>query len=125
RFHPARRYRASPAFSKTKDFMKHFAFSSRALQASVVALALGALVRVEQLYPFPRLELACVLGTFGNLEEVVWAQEEDVNQGAWRFVRDELEAVLPSGCRLTAICRAASARGAHSSVDAHRQTRGR
>lgn len=78
-----------------------------------------ALVRVEQLYPFPRLELACVLGTFGNLEEVVWAQEEDVNQGAWRFVRDELEAVLPGGCRLTAVCRAASASGAHSSVRAH------
>ncbi|WP_414442400.1 2-oxoglutarate dehydrogenase E1 component [Burkholderia sp. 22PA0106] len=78
-----------------------------------------ALVRVEQLYPFPGLELACALGTFGNLEEVVWAQEEDMNQGAWRFVRDELEAVLPSGCRLTAVCRAATASGAHSSVRAH------
>ncbi|WLE61249.1 2-oxoglutarate dehydrogenase E1 component [Burkholderia plantarii] len=78
-----------------------------------------ALVRVEQLYPFPQLELACALAAFGNLETVVWAQEEDVNQGAWRFVRDELEAVLPAGCRLSAVCRTLTAAGAHSSVRAH------
>ncbi|MCM2494745.1 2-oxoglutarate dehydrogenase E1 component [Burkholderia glumae] len=78
-----------------------------------------ALVRVEQLYPFPQLELACALAAFGNLETVVWAQEEDVNQGAWRFVRDELEAVLPAGCRLSAVCRTLTASGAHASVRAH------
>ncbi len=78
-----------------------------------------ALVRVEQLYPFPRLALASALAAFDHLEAVVWAQEEDANQGAWRCVRDELEAVLPAGCRLTAVCRVATAAGAHSSVRAH------
>ncbi|WP_341316295.1 2-oxoglutarate dehydrogenase E1 component [Paraburkholderia sp. IMGN_8] len=79
-----------------------------------------ALVRVEQLYPFPHDALAAVLGTFENLAEVVWAQEEDKNQGAWRFVREALEQVLPPGCRLRDVCRASTASGAHSSIRAHR-----
>ncbi|MGF6931003.1 2-oxoglutarate dehydrogenase E1 component [Paraburkholderia sp. UCT70] len=78
-----------------------------------------ALIRVEQLYPFPQLELACILAEFSNLREVVWAQEEDANQGAWRFVRDELETILPSGSVLTPVCRTSTASGAHSSVRAH------
>lgn len=78
-----------------------------------------ALIRVEQLYPFPQLDLACTLARFTNLREVVWAQEEDANQGAWRFVRDELEAIIPPGCVLTPICRTSTASGAHSSIRAH------
>jgi 2-oxoglutarate dehydrogenase E1 component len=78
-----------------------------------------ALVRIEQLYPFPHAELAERLAEFPRLEEIVWAQEEDRNQGAWRFVREELEQVLPAGCRLSHVCRTATASGAHSSVRAH------
>jgi 2-oxoglutarate dehydrogenase E1 component len=79
-----------------------------------------ALVRIEQLYPFPHDALATVLGGFEKLVEVVWAQEEDRNQGAWRFVREELEQVLPPGCRLRDVCRTSTASGAHSSIKAHR-----
>jgi 2-oxoglutarate dehydrogenase E1 component len=81
----------------------------------------SAIVRIEQLYPFPSNELAQTLAEFSSLREVVWAQEEDANQGAWRFVRDELEAVLPAGCRLRNVCRTATPAGAHSSMQAHRQ----
>jgi 2-oxoglutarate dehydrogenase E1 component len=80
-----------------------------------------ALIRIEQLYPFPHDRLAEVLGAFGNLAEVVWAQEEDRNQGAWRFVRDELESVVPSGCRLRDVSRTATPAGANSSMAAHRR----
>jgi 2-oxoglutarate dehydrogenase E1 component len=80
-----------------------------------------ALIRIEQLYPFPKRELADALAEFSNLREVVWAQEEDRNQGAWRFVREELEEVLPAGCRLSDVCRTATASGAHSSLKGHQQ----
>jgi 2-oxoglutarate dehydrogenase E1 component len=50
-----------------------------------------ALVRVEQLYPFPAPELAGVLEKYGQAEEVVWAQEEPRNMGAWSFMEPRLE----------------------------------
>ncbi len=46
-----------------------------------------ALVRLEQLYPFPAAELAIVLARYPQAE-LVWAQEEPRNMGAWRFVRE-------------------------------------
>ncbi|MAM58392.1 MAG: 2-oxoglutarate dehydrogenase E1 component [Salinicola sp.] len=42
-----------------------------------------AIIRVEQLYPFPKDELWEALKTYPNLEQVVWCQEEPLNQGAW------------------------------------------
>lgn len=48
-----------------------------------------ALVRLEQLYPFPEEELAQVLATYPRAEEVVWAQDEHRNQGSWTFVLDQ------------------------------------
>ncbi|WP_037057184.1 2-oxoglutarate dehydrogenase E1 component [Ralstonia pickettii] len=78
-----------------------------------------ALVRVEQLYPFPQEALVAALAAFPNLKEIVWAQEEDANQGAWRFVRDALQTCLPEGSRLASVCRSATPSGAHASVRAH------
>ncbi|UTW07743.1 2-oxoglutarate dehydrogenase E1 component [Pseudomonas benzenivorans] len=42
-----------------------------------------AIVRVEQLYPFPEDDLAEVLAPYKNLKHIVWCQEEPMNQGAW------------------------------------------
>ncbi|HBC20365.1 MAG TPA: 2-oxoglutarate dehydrogenase E1 component, partial [Alcanivorax sp.] len=42
-----------------------------------------ALIRVEQLYPFPEQRLQEVLEGYPNLENLVWCQEEPMNQGAW------------------------------------------
>ncbi|TLY83717.1 MAG: 2-oxoglutarate dehydrogenase E1 component [Gammaproteobacteria bacterium] len=46
-----------------------------------------ALVRIEQLYPFPSEEYQAVLGRYANAREVVWCQEEPQNQGAWYQIR--------------------------------------
>lgn len=78
-----------------------------------------ALIRIEQLYPFPEQTLMAVLASFPNVREIVWAQEEDANQGAWRFVRDALEACVRPGSRLVSVCRKATPSGAHASVRAH------
>ena len=45
-----------------------------------------AVVRVEQLYPFPMNGLRNILQRYTNTREIVWVQEEPVNMGAWRFV---------------------------------------
>ncbi len=52
-----------------------------------------ALVRVEQLYPFPADALAKILARWRNAE-IVWCQEEPQNMGAWNFVDRRLEEVL-------------------------------
>ncbi len=52
-----------------------------------------ALIRLEQLYPFPSKELAAELKKYKNAE-VVWCQEEPKNMGAWKFVDDLIEEVL-------------------------------
>jgi 2-oxoglutarate dehydrogenase E1 component len=53
-----------------------------------------ALVRVEQLYPFPGTELQAVLSRYSSAREVVWVQEEPANQGAWTFMRPRLADLL-------------------------------
>jgi 2-oxoglutarate dehydrogenase E1 component len=54
-----------------------------------------ALLRVEQLYPVPALQLARLLSRYPASAELVWAQEEPRNMGAWRFMREQfLEGVV-------------------------------
>jgi 2-oxoglutarate dehydrogenase E1 component len=67
------------------------------------------ILRVEQLYPFPEEALAQALTRFPRLRDVVWAQEDARNHGAWYAVRERLEAALPSGTTLTYVGRPAMA----------------
>ncbi len=67
-----------------------------------------ALVRVEQLYPFPREELAAELERYARVPEVVWCQEEPQNQGAWFQIRHHLTACLQPGQVLDYVGRARS-----------------
>ncbi len=53
-----------------------------------------AIVRVEQLYPFPRPEVSAELARFPGLKEVVWCQEEPMNQGAWYQIKHHFQAIL-------------------------------
>jgi 2-oxoglutarate dehydrogenase E1 component len=50
-----------------------------------------ALVRIEQLYPFPGEEYAAILRRYPNAREIVWCQEEPQNQGAWYQIRHRLQ----------------------------------
>jgi 2-oxoglutarate dehydrogenase E1 component len=65
-----------------------------AAQAATAAQPL-AVVRLEELYPFPGEQLKAVLARYPAAKEFVWAQEEPQNMGAWNFVRSRLEGVLP------------------------------
>jgi 2-oxoglutarate dehydrogenase E1 component len=59
-----------------------------------------AIARLEQMNPYPAEALAAEIGKYPNLREVVWAQEEPENQGAWYFLRDRLAAALAAHQRL-------------------------
>jgi 2-oxoglutarate dehydrogenase E1 component len=54
-----------------------------------------AIVRVEQLYPYPKTELQAILAKYRNAHDVGWVQEEPKNRGAWTFMSDRLEPMLP------------------------------
>lgn len=55
-----------------------------------------AIIRVEQLHPFPWAELRSELDKFTNVKEIVWAQEEPLNAGSWTYVQPRLDTVLRS-----------------------------
>ncbi len=68
-----------------------------------------ALLRIEQLYPFPHKAFSAELRKYPNATEVVWCQDEPQNQGAWFFVQHYLHENMADGQRLAYSGRAASA----------------
>ena len=68
-----------------------------------------ALIRIEQLYPFPYEQLKTVLAAYSQAVEVVWCQEEPKNQGAWYVTRDRIQACLQADQALSLVSRPASA----------------
>jgi 2-oxoglutarate dehydrogenase E1 component len=62
-------------------------------------------LRLEQIYPFPKEELEKKLAELPNLEEIVWVQEEPMNMGAWDYVDDYLRDLLKKGQELRYIGR--------------------
>ena len=67
----------------------------------------AAIVRVEQLYPFPRLELAELFARYPNARDIRWVQEEPANMGAWRHLRHRIEGILPERGVLRVVARKA------------------
>jgi 2-oxoglutarate dehydrogenase E1 component len=90
------------------DLLTH---ASRAEAAHV------AVVRVEQLYPFPSAVLADVIAQYPGVTEVVWMQEEPENMGAWDFVRPLLQEMRLPG--LSVIARPRSSSPAEGSAARH------
>jgi len=68
-----------------------------------------ALVRIEQLYPFPAEEYAAIIRKYSNAREIVWCQEEPQNQGGWYQIRHRLQEPLPADHQLLYAGRAPAA----------------
>ncbi len=68
-----------------------------------------AIVRLEQLYPFPADGYEAAINRYPNAREVVWCQEEPQNQGAWYQIQHRLQDLLPVRCVLLYAGRAGSA----------------
>jgi 2-oxoglutarate decarboxylase len=78
-----------------------------------------AVVRVEQLHPWPKDQVASVLSHYDRATEVVWAQEEPANMGAWDFVRDRLGGAATDGRTFAHVARPPSASPATGSHTLH------
>ena len=78
-----------------------------------------AIVRVEQLYPFPGTALREVLSGYAAVNDVVWLQEEPENMGAWEFMRPLLEELIADRCPLRYIGRARSSSPSEGSAAWH------
>jgi 2-oxoglutarate dehydrogenase E1 component len=68
-----------------------------------------ALVRIEQLYPFPAEEYAAIIRKYSNAHEIVWCQEEPQNQGGWYQIRHRLQERLSPDYQLLYAGRAPAA----------------
>ena len=68
-----------------------------------------AIIRVEQLYPFPHKAFAAELKKYPNATDIVWCQDEPQNQGAWFFIQHNIHENMQSGQKLGYAGRAASA----------------
>jgi 2-oxoglutarate dehydrogenase E1 component len=78
-----------------------------------------AIVRVEQLYPFPGTALREVLSGYSSVRDVVWLQEEPENMGAWEFMRPLLEELIGDRGPLRYIGRARSSSPSEGSAAWH------
>ncbi len=79
-----------------------------------------AIVRAEQLYPFPYAEAEAELAKFPNATEILWAQEEPKNQGAWYQTRHRLERLAKDGQTVRFAGRPASASPAVGYASKHK-----
>jgi 2-oxoglutarate dehydrogenase E1 component len=80
-----------------------------------------ALVRIEQLYPFPQAEYAEVIAGYPNARDIVWCQEEPGNQGAWYQIRHRLQEPLKQKHVLSYAGRPPSASTAAGYMQLHQQ----
>jgi 2-oxoglutarate dehydrogenase E1 component len=89
-------------------------------EASEKAAEMGvdnmAFVRIEQLYPLPKTQIEAVIASYPNAKNLVWAQEEPENMGAWRYMAMQLRSM-----NLHGVYRKASAAAAEGSSSLHKK----
>jgi 2-oxoglutarate dehydrogenase E1 component len=78
-----------------------------------------AVVRVEQLYPWPEDQISDLLASYPAANEVVWLQEEPENMGAWSFVHGRLHRLLGTRYQLRHVSRPQSGSPATGSSAIH------
>jgi 2-oxoglutarate dehydrogenase E1 component len=78
-----------------------------------------AIVRIEELYPFPEKEFGEILAQYRDDADLVWVQEEAENQGAWLYIRDRLGRLIGEGRHIEHAARDEAASPATGSHDLH------
>jgi 2-oxoglutarate dehydrogenase complex dehydrogenase (E1) component-like enzyme len=81
--------------------------------------ASAAVVRVEQLYPWPEDDLVATFNRYPNARDIWWVQEEPSNMGAWNYVRSKLTRLLDGRNELRHVAREPSASPASGSATVH------
>ncbi len=86
---------------------------------SELGLDAVAIIRLEQLYPFPKKDLLSTLEPYSDVKEWIWCQEEPLNQGAWFSSLHHFNGCLPGDYRMRLCSRDASAAPAAGSMALH------
>ena len=68
-----------------------------------------AIIRVEQLYPFPEADLKKQIHSYKGVKDIMWCQEEPLNQGAWTYINPLLSKLLNAEQNLRVVARPESA----------------
>jgi 2-oxoglutarate dehydrogenase E1 component len=113
-----------PAAAEARDKVRRVVFCSGKLYYDLAAQEHGqhvALVRVEELYPWPHDEIAEVLDEYPSVDEVVWVQEEPRNMGAWTFVAPRLRAAVGNATPIKYIGRPERASPAEGYTSSHNE----
>ncbi len=100
----------------TSGKISHEALAERDRQGSPAAV-----VRVEQLYPWPAEALAVAIGRYPNANRIVWLQEEPRNMGPWDYVKGHLHDAFADRYEIIRASRSESASPATGSAAIHRQ----
>lgn len=80
-----------------------------------------AIIRIEQLYPFPYKDLQKQINDYKNVQDFIWCQEEPYNQGAWMYIKEKIKKLIPKECSLIFIGRNASASPAVGFINIHQK----
>jgi 2-oxoglutarate dehydrogenase E1 component len=118
-----------PVAARRRDDVRRLVFCTGKLYYELAAAPARtgavALVRVEQLYPWPHDEIARIADLYPAVEEVVWAQEEPRNQGAWTFVQPRLRASAGAAVGVRYVGRPERASPAEGFADMHQAEQAR
>lgn len=78
------------------------------------------IIRVEELYPFPKEEIKTIIAKYANVKELSWVQEEPKNMGGWSHVAPYLQEIVPDGVNLNYIGRPDRSSPSEGDPTAHR-----
>ena len=79
----------------------------------------SAVIRMEQLYPFDTAQVKALIDKYQRARKWYWVQEEPKNAGAWNFIKEKIEQLLPSGGTLRYVGREEAASPAVASHEVH------
>ncbi len=118
-----------PLASQHRDEVRRIVFCTGKLYYDMALSATRnpqvALVRVEELYPWPHEDIVRIMDLYPAIEQVVWAQEEPRNQGAWTYVQPRLRASAGAAVGVRYVGRPERASPAEGYADAHQAEQAR
>ena len=113
-----------PAASGRREEVRRLVFCTGKIYYDFLAKSPGAhvaLVRVEELAPWPHEEVARIVDLYPAIEEVVWAQEEPKNMGAWTYVSPRLRASTGNAITIRYVGRPERASPAEGYASSHKR----